>query len=487
MDASVARRLRGFSIRGGFPPAAVSFGLFLFFLFFPAAGCVTEKPAAPPWLKERLTLYAEEEAHGFEPILGSYAVDPAIGGDLGPTERPDPSDLFGPFHKFARNTYLHDDGTVTLHYYLEPGLGEKTATLLVGNVKGLTKGAANTAPAAVNQVTWFPDFTKDTRKTSASGPDPQGFMGYPHGSQKGACDLLLVRATNQTLVDVEKFIRKFLIEVPLIEVKVRILEVSFSDNTQYGITDSITKETSGSPFFRGLTTHFNSDEMLASGGFTLNDLATWFDPDTANKDPGFQGGFFVVEGVRSKLKLQAALEILQRTGHAEVLSAPKVRVMNGHKAIIETGSDIPIPKAKVGTTSTQYQYEYKPTGVTLVILPILLMDGTLQIQLTSNVTAITGEERFTTAQGAGSVTIPIFSNRGASTVINVKENQAFMLAGLIDKYKVESISKVPLLGDIPLLGFLFKSKNDELRRTQVIFYIEPRVIPPTEVTYGLED
>ena len=85
------------------------------------------------------------------------------------------------------------------------------------------------------------------------------------------------------------------------------------------------------------------------------------------------------------------------------------------------------------------------------------------------------------------MSIPVISNRGASTAINVKEDQAFMLAGLIDRSEIEVVSKVPFLGDIPVLGFLFKSRQMELKRTQIIFYIEPRVIPPTEVLYGLED
>ncbi len=138
-------------------------------------------------------------------------------------------------------------------------------------------------------------------------------------------------------------------------------------------------------------------------------------------------------------------------------------------------------------TATKYTYKYMSTGVTMVVLPIILMDGTLQIQMTSDVTSITGEEQFTTAQGTGSINIPIFANRGASTIINVKENQAFMLAGLIDRYEIETVNKIPLLGDIPFLGFLFKSKDVDVRRTQVIFYIEPRIIPATETIYGLEE
>lgn len=458
-------------------------------LIFIPTGCVTETVQPVPWQVEKATLYAEDEAVGFAPILSAYALDPALGGDFSERERPDPSTLFGPFHKFGRNTHLHDDGSVTLHYYLEPGFGTKVANLLVGHVKGMQLTNPSTAPpTAINQVGVIASFIKDKRESSALSAAKDtlpAFMKHQHATGS-ACDLLMVRATNETLVDVENFIQKHVLEVPLIEVKVRILEVRVDDNTQYGITSSITRDTGGDAFFKSLTSHFNTEEMIASGGFTLDDLSTWFDPDRENVNPDFQGSFFIVEGVHDKLRLQAAIELLQRSGEAEILSAPKVRVLNGHKAIIETGSEIPIPQANVTVSSTTYNYKYESTGVTMAIVPLMLMDGSIQLQLTTDVVAITGSETFTTG-GGGSVTIPILSNRGASTLINVKEDQAFMLAGLIDSFEIETVSKIPLLGDIPLLGLLFKSRDVDMKKTQVIFYIEPRIIPPTEVIYGLED
>ncbi len=472
-------------------PTGMSLFLVIFFLL--STGCVVESSKPNLLTQDKLTLYAEEEAVAFEPILSRYSFDPSFQSDLQEGERADPDDLFGPFHLHARNTYSHSDGSTTIHYYLEPGIGKKIAKLLVGHMKGLhqvaefSKAADNTAPSAPNQIALFPGFVKDRRVTSASGPEDE-FMKMNHGlpnvvNTSTACDLLLVRATKETLLDVESFIRKFLVEVPQIEVKIRVLEVYLADNTQYGLTSSLSKVTGGDPFLQSLTTHFNTEEMSAAGGFTLDDLASWFDPGRADVDPGFQGSLFVVEGVHDKIRLQAAIELLQRTGSAEVLNAPKVRVMNGHKAIIETGSDIPIAEANVKATTTEYKYNYKHVGVTTVILPFLRMDGSLRIQVTTSVSTITSEKTFTTA--TGSVTVPVISDRGASTIVDVKEDQAFLLAGLLHKTEIEVVSKVPLLGDIPILGYLFKSKNKEFQKTQIVFYIEPRVVKPTEVIYGL--
>jgi len=448
-------------------------------LLLPALGCITERQIPKRWERERVTLFAEEQAYPFKPILSRYSIDPALGDDLPGSDRVDPADLFGPYHLYARNTYLHSDGSVTLHYYLEPTVADKVARLLVGHVKGLTKLGDNTPPSAPNQVVVFPGFVKDKRLSSGTGMP--GFMAQGHSTDVAA-DLMLLRANNDTLAAAERFIKKFLVEVPLIEVKVCILDVALDDNLQYGITSNVTRLGGGDPLISGWTTHFNTNEMLASDGFTPDDLATWFDPARADVDPGFQGSFFIVEGVHDKLRLQAAMELLQRSSNSEILSAPRVRVLNGHKALIETGSDIPIQEVTVSGSSTTFKYKYEPVGVNMAIVPLQLMDGSIQIQVTTNVSAVTGEKVFTVG-GGSTINIPVIANRGASTMVNVKSGQAFLLAGLITTADIEVVSKIPLLGDIPVLGLLFKSKDRQEQKTQLVFYIEPRIVESTEVLY----
>jgi len=91
---------------------------------------------------------------------------------------------------------------------------------------------------------------------------------------------------------------------------------------------------------------------------------------------------------------------------------------------------------------------------------------------------ISGQESVNTL--SGTVNIPIFTTRSISDIVSVRDGEAFCMGGLLARSEIERVSKIPLLGDIPIIGFLFKSKSRELRETQVIFYIEPHIVMPGE-------
>ena len=119
--------------------------------------------------------------------------------------------------------------------------------------------------------------------------------------------------------------------------------------------------------------------------------------------------------------------------------------------------------------------------LTLAILPTLLMDDVMQVEVNGEVITLSGQETVETFSGV--INIPIFTTRNISTIANVKDGEAFALGGLLASLEVERVSKVPLLGDIPILGYLFKSKSTDVRKTQIIFYIEPRIVRPEETIY----
>ena len=103
--------------------------LVLFLLFMPL-GCVTEvqNNMGPAYL-QNMKLYSDQEAVDFEPLLTRYNLDPPLKLDLAGLDQDEP-DLFKPFHKYSHNRYLGDDGSISLHYYLEVGTGAMAASLL---------------------------------------------------------------------------------------------------------------------------------------------------------------------------------------------------------------------------------------------------------------------------------------------------------------------------------------------------------------------
>ncbi len=185
--------------------------------------------------------------------------------------------------------------------------------------------------------------------------------------------------------------------------------------------------------------------------------------------------------MHDKMVLDAWIDLVQRTSESQILSAPKITVLNGHKAVIETTVSLPVQKVKPSANTATFTYAYEPTGVKLVILPTLLMDDTIQVEINGEVTTLAGQESLETVTGV--VEIPIFTNRNITTSVTVRDGEAFAMGGLLATMKIERVSKVPLLGDIPILGYIFKNKHMENQKTQIIFYIEPRIVRNEETIY----
>jgi type II secretory pathway component GspD/PulD (secretin) len=447
-------------------------------------GCVTEPAGIKSSQMNNLRIYSDQEQQRFRPLLSRYNLDPPLGADL-PVVEEERTDLFKPYHKYSKMHYLHDDGTQSVHHYLEAGTGSMIATLLAGHVEDIEKVGDDKADLGPNQVTVFPNFIQDLRRTAGVGATQ--FTNYGSGETRQACDLLVVKASPDKLMAVEDYIARVLTEVPQIEIKVRIIEVTLEDTFEYGVDQLVYKETTGDSF---LNTIFQTDDdgnlVYDDAGNLIYDSGGWttkFNTEslTILGQDDFRGSIFHVAGVHDKLVLDAFLEVLQRVTESQVLTAPKITVLNGHKAVIETGVDVPVQKVISKTTETTFAYEYLPTGVKMVILPTLLMDDTIHVEVNGEVNTISGETNIETNQGP--VSIPRFNTRNISDVVRVKDGEAFALGGLLTRFEIERVSKVPLLGDIPILGYLFKSRFTQLRKSHVIFYVEPRIVRPEETIY----
>jgi type II secretory pathway component GspD/PulD (secretin) len=456
-----------------------------------ACGCVTEYEGIQSSHMDHMKLYSDKESHNFKPLLTRYNLDPPLSSDLPGMGNDEEPELFEPYHRFSTARYLSSDGSISVHYYLEAGTAGMVATLLVSHVPGLMKVLDSQTHLATNQVTVFPKFIQDNRRTAGVGTTPFSKYGTVKGAvqPRFACDLLVVKADKGKLMEAEEFIARLLTEIPQIELKVRIIEVKLEDDFEFGVDQIITKQTTGQSF---LNTEFVTDETtgeivvnentglwdVESGGWT-----TKFDTESflVSGVENFQGTIFHVAGVHNKLALDAFIEMVQRTTESQILSAPKLTVLSGHKAVIETGSKIPVQEAQIAINQTTFKYVYQPTGVKLVMLPTLLMDETIEIEINLEVNTITGQETVVTP--TSTFNIPVFTTRNVTTKVTVKDGEALAMGGLLARAEIERVQKVPLLGDIPLLGYLFKSRSKELKETEIIFYVEPRIVKPGESLY----
>jgi general secretion pathway protein D len=167
-----------------------------------------------------------------------------------------------------------------------------------------------------------------------------------------------------------------------------------------------------------------------------------------------------------------ALNIRKETGDVNILSNPRIRVKNNEKAKILVGDKVPI----ITTTSTanvgvSENVTYVDVGLKLDVEPRITLDDFVNIKVGLEVSSL-GKETITT-NGASVFQI---GTRNASTVLRLKDGETQILAGLISQDERKNTSRIPGLGDIPLLGRLFSSQKDEKNKTEIVLVITPRVI-----------
>jgi type II secretory pathway component GspD/PulD (secretin) len=172
---------------------------------------------------------------------------------------------------------------------------------------------------------------------------------------------------------------------------------------------------------------------------------------------------------RTPLNITLILNLLVEQGKAKILANPTVATIDGRKALIRTGDDIPLVTRQIfGNTVIENVITFR-AGVTLEIIPKISPDDLITAILHPIVSTITG----TTPQGA-----PQISSREVLTTLMVRSGETIVIGGLLEERDIISMSKIPGLGDLPFLGRLFRSERQEHRRTELVITVTPRVLPP---------
>lgn len=169
--------------------------------------------------------------------------------------------------------------------------------------------------------------------------------------------------------------------------------------------------------------------------------------------------------------LKTTLNTLISTGKANVVATPKIATLDNHEALINIGSRIPyaVPVSN-GSNSTQWAVEYIDAGVKLKITPRLGEGGYITTSLQPEVSSIS--EWRTTSAGE----FPVITTRNAQATLRVKNGETIVVGGLLSESDRENISRLPILGYIPMVGLLFQNKTIEKTKTEIVFLITPYTI-----------
>lgn len=244
---------------------------------------------------------------------------------------------------------------------------------------------------------------------------------------------LLITGTAAQQAEVLRVLASLDIRIPQVVIQVHVVEINRRAVRDLGLFDSLGL----SPF----------------GSFFL---------DSANNRISFN--------LASATLMFFRLRALVTENVGRVLAAPRIATLDGNKASILLGDQFPVITTTSTTTGTTQTVSFVPIGVKLEVTPRVNEEGLMTIQLKPEVSSVI--EVITTAQTQA----PRIATRSAETMLTVRDGETIVLGGLISQEERKQTIKVPLLGDIPILGQLFRFTSTDTRETEVVFLITPSIL-----------
>jgi pilus assembly protein CpaC len=175
-----------------------------------------------------------------------------------------------------------------------------------------------------------------------------------------------------------------------------------------------------------------------------------------------------------QISTAAMLKILRTEGAFRELAEPNLVAMNGQQASFLAGGEFPVPVLQSGNGNNGITIVWKEYGIRLNFKPTIIDEDHIRLELEPEVSTID----FTAGLRFNGFTVPALRTRRAKTGVELRDGQSFALAGLLDNSETKSLSRIPIVSDIPVIGALFKSKSFEKKETELMFFVTAHLVKP---------
>ena len=325
---------------------------------------------------------------------------------------------------------------------------------LVGPLLVLAIGFGCLLPDALAQFTG--------RSSSRSGSNSAGGMGsrqYFNNTMLGDALIefdietrsVIVIADEETNQQINDLIQELDKPKSQVLIKVAFVELTHNNNSDIGI-DAIFSGSIGGGEGNSLT---EGNALTAGTAFDL----------------GGSGGLVQLNYDDVSVTMNALAE----EGRLEILSRPSILTRNNREALISVGSLVPFAQSGNVNSVTGIaipQYEYESIGISLRVTPYITPHGLVELSLFPEISETT-DEKIIVAEG---LELPVFATRSAQTVVVTPNGKTVIIGGLMQDNKVETERKVPFLGDIPILGSLFKRTVKKDTKTELLIFLTPFIV-----------
>jgi general secretion pathway protein D len=324
---------------------------------------------------------------------------------------------------------------------------------LLGLLLVLALGFGCLLPDALAQFTG-----RSSSRTGSSGAGGTGSRQYFNNTMLGDALIefdvetrsIIVIADEETNLQIEGLIKELDKPKSQVLIKVAFVELTHNDDSNIGIDAT----------FNGSIGRGVGNALTAGTAFAL----------------GESGG--VLSGGLAQFNyddVSVEMNALAEEGRLEILSRPSILTRNNREALISVGSLVPFAQSGNVNSVTGIaipQYEYESIGISLRVTPYITPHGLVELSLFPEISETT-DKKITVAEG---LQLPVFATRSAQTVVVTPNGKTVIIGGLMQDNKAETVRKVPLLGDIPILGSLFKHTVVKDTKTELLIFLTPFIV-----------
>ncbi|MES1207859.1 MAG: type II and III secretion system protein family protein, partial [Pseudomonadota bacterium] len=248
-----------------------------------------------------------------------------------------------------------------------------------------------------------------------------------------------------------------------VQLEVKFAEVSRSGLRELGI--NFFHQDAGGRFLGGLVNPGQTPDGFANVPGTFSGGGR----PPVPVQPG--NGFSLFFSGLPTFPFSAILNILEQSGLAKMLAEPTLVALSGQEAKFLVGGEFPIP---VATSLGAVSVLWKKFGIILSFTPTVIADGALHLKLSAEVSDVDPSRSVT----VGGISIPGLTSRQSETTVRLADGQSFAIAGLLSDKVQSTVNKIPLLGDLPILGALFRSVNYQRNETELLVVVTAHLAKP---------
>ena len=283
---------------------------------------------------------------------------------------------------------------------------------------------------------------------------------------------ITVITDEETSVHISQVISNLDIPKPQVLIKVVFLEVTYNNGYDIGIDAGFNGVSVGNGGSKSTVSGANAFGVSGLASAVSTNVNAFQLPVAAfgSVPPG--AGLYQVLGT----DYQATLRAIATAGKTEVLSRPSVLARNNQPATITVGQSVPlISSTRFDAVNGQINsVTYQSVGIILRVTPFISNDGLVEMVVSPEISALADQSTWVPI--GGNALAPVINTRSADTVVVTPNGQTVIIGGLMQNSKTASESKIPLLGDIPIIGNLFKRQKKDGSKTELLIFLTPHIV-----------